>query len=146
MLNLWDLGGHPDLQSLWSNYLDECHAVIYVIDLSDPTRIDEAIEAFEKPLAFERVRHLPILIALNKCDQCEETVHATNGTANGSAATVDRSHLHERLEELCAAAQHTGDMAVISISAISSHNVAKCVQWLLSALIQKAQAEPPARA
>ena len=100
-------------------------------------------------MAFERVRHLPILIALNKCDQCEESAHATNGmpsTANGSAATVDRSHLHERLEELCAAAQHTGDMAVISISAISSHNVAKCVQWLLSALIQKAQAEPPARA
>ena len=43
ILNFWDLGGQADLRSLWDNYLEQCHAIVFIIDSLDQTRHDEAI-------------------------------------------------------------------------------------------------------
>ncbi len=45
-LKFWDLGGQTELQSLWDKYYRESHAVIFVVDSSEPDRFDEAKEAF----------------------------------------------------------------------------------------------------
>jgi ADP-ribosylation factor related protein 1 len=45
-MNFWDLGGQEELQALWDKYYAECHGVVYVIDSSDPDRLQETWRAF----------------------------------------------------------------------------------------------------
>lgn len=40
MLNFWDLGGQKELHSLWAQYYDEAHGIIFVVDASDKARIE----------------------------------------------------------------------------------------------------------
>lgn len=42
---LWDLGGQPILRTIWKKYYPECHGIIYVVDLTDVPRLEEAIAA-----------------------------------------------------------------------------------------------------
>jgi hypothetical protein len=46
--------------------LQECHAVIYVVDTSDRERIPESKQAFLKMIHNENVRGVPLLVAANK--------------------------------------------------------------------------------
>ena len=39
-LNFWDLGGQKELHSLWAQYYDEAHGIIFVVDASDKARIE----------------------------------------------------------------------------------------------------------
>ncbi|CEF68699.1 ADP-ribosylation factor-related protein 1 [Strongyloides ratti] len=42
IINFWDLGGQEKLRSLWKNYINEAHGIVYVIDASDKDRFEEA--------------------------------------------------------------------------------------------------------
>lgn len=44
-INFQDLGGQTDLQSIWERYYRECHAIVFVVDSSDPERIEECRDA-----------------------------------------------------------------------------------------------------
>ena len=86
-LNFWDLGGQEELQALWDKYyqvrnlktwspdspsqkhlLQECHAIIYVVDSSDRERIEQSKETFNAMIKNENVRGVPLLVAANKQD------------------------------------------------------------------------------
>ncbi|XP_071837622.1 ADP-ribosylation factor-related protein 1-like [Apostichopus japonicus] len=67
-LVFWDLGGQEELQSLWDKYYAESHAVIYVIDSSDPDRLEESRLAFEEMLKSEALYSVPVLVLGNKQD------------------------------------------------------------------------------
>lgn len=83
-LNFWDLGGQEELQALWDKYyqvkisklvcrpnqqiLQECHAIIYVVDSSDRERIEQSKETFNSMIKNENVRGVPLLVAANKQD------------------------------------------------------------------------------
>ena len=43
MVNLWDVGGEAGLRSLWRTYLDECHAVVFIVDAAEANRTDEVV-------------------------------------------------------------------------------------------------------
>lgn len=60
-LNFWDLGGQSELQSLWDKYYAESHAIIYIVDSSDRDRIEESKETFDKVIASENLRGIPLV-------------------------------------------------------------------------------------
>lgn len=45
-INFWDLGGQKDLQSIWERYYSECHAIVFVVDSTDPVRLEECRDTF----------------------------------------------------------------------------------------------------
>jgi ADP-ribosylation factor related protein 1 len=47
-INFWDLGGQKDLQSIWERYYSECHAIVFVVDSTDPVRLDDCRDTFGK--------------------------------------------------------------------------------------------------
>lgn len=32
VLHFWDVGGNKDLLDLWDRYIEDCHAIVFVID------------------------------------------------------------------------------------------------------------------
>uniref|UniRef100_A0A183C0M0 Clat_adaptor_s domain-containing protein n=1 Tax=Globodera pallida TaxID=36090 RepID=A0A183C0M0_GLOPA len=68
VLNVWDLGGQPELRSLWASYLAECNALVFVVDSADVQRLPEVFSALETIFAIERICQLPLMILFNKCD------------------------------------------------------------------------------
>lgn len=45
-INFWDLGGQSELQPIWERYYSECHAIVFVVDSTDPKRLDECRDTF----------------------------------------------------------------------------------------------------
>lgn len=67
-LIFWDLGGQQELQTLWDKYYEECHGVIFVIDSTDETRMEESHQAFNKVVQDPQLQGIPLLILVNKQD------------------------------------------------------------------------------
>lgn len=87
----WDLGGHKAVRDIWEDYYTEANAyeicfvsllscakllpfrsIIFMLDLSDDTRLEEAREALQSVLA--QSKHVPmkemvVLVVGNKCDK-----------------------------------------------------------------------------
>uniref|UniRef100_A0A183BXI1 ADP-ribosylation factor-related protein 1 n=1 Tax=Globodera pallida TaxID=36090 RepID=A0A183BXI1_GLOPA len=91
VLNVWDLGGQPELRSLWASYLAECHALVFVVDSADVQRLPEVFSALETIFAIERICQLPLMILFNKCDldhpKKEAAAVVLDGGSRGSAET-----------------------------------------------------------
>ncbi|KFB46251.1 hypothetical protein ZHAS_00014252 [Anopheles sinensis] len=67
-LSFWDLGGQQELQSLWDKYYSESHAVIYVVDSNDRTRMNESKDVFDRMISNEYLSGIPLLVLANKQD------------------------------------------------------------------------------
>ena len=64
---IFDLGGQEALRDQWTNHLEKCHAIIYVVDAHDSSRFNESKIEFHKrivPLALST----PCIIVCNKFD------------------------------------------------------------------------------
>ncbi|VDN01508.1 unnamed protein product [Thelazia callipaeda] len=118
-LNFWDLGGQGELQPLWLKYFDDSQAVIFVVDSCDQRRFPEVGEAFKLIMNSEAVQKMPVLVAYNKSDL--EEYSAT-----------------EEIKVLTTDDRHTGDLALIPISALQGLNIEHCIRWLCTALSKKA--------
>ncbi|XP_071964468.1 ADP-ribosylation factor-related protein 1-like isoform X2 [Antedon mediterranea] len=94
-LNFWDLGGQEELQALWDKYYAESHGVIYVIDSSDSSRLDESREAFDEMLTHETLNGVPLLVLANKqdVDGCL-SVDIIKETFNQSSSKIGRRDCH----------------------------------------------------
>jgi len=60
--------GQKKLRPYWKNYFDNTDVLIYVIDSSDITRLDEAGEQLHELLQEEKLTGVPVLIFANKQD------------------------------------------------------------------------------
>jgi ADP-ribosylation factor related protein 1 len=67
-LHFFDLGGQRDIRSIWPKYYDECHAVVFVLDAVDQSRLSETWEVFDEVLKSPRLLNLPLLLVANKQD------------------------------------------------------------------------------
>ncbi|XP_068165067.1 ADP-ribosylation factor-like protein 11 [Antennarius striatus] len=67
-LTVWDVGGQKSMRRSWRLYLDDCKALVFVVDSSDPTRLPEAQKALKKVLGDERLRGIPLMVLANKKD------------------------------------------------------------------------------
>lgn len=75
--DITDLGGQKDLRAFWDRPLETTDAVIFVIDVTDEARYEEARQEFERVVAKIRNRkkndaRVPIMIAINKIDLLNE--------------------------------------------------------------------------
>lgn len=67
-LNIWDVGGQKSLRSYWRNYFERTDALIWVIDSSDPIRMNDCAEELADLLKDERLAGASLLLLANKQD------------------------------------------------------------------------------
>eukprot|EP00746_Dinoflagellata_sp_MGD_P003387 gnl/MRDRNA2_/MRDRNA2_106586_c0_seq1.p1 gnl/MRDRNA2_/MRDRNA2_106586_c0~~gnl/MRDRNA2_/MRDRNA2_106586_c0_seq1.p1 ORF type:complete len:181 (-),score=49.53 gnl/MRDRNA2_/MRDRNA2_106586_c0_seq1:272-814(-) len=67
-LNVWDIGGQQSIRQYWSNYFQNAHALIYVVDSSDKNRLTECNEELQALLKEETLAKKPMLVFANKQD------------------------------------------------------------------------------
>ena len=68
VMNIYDLGGHQCVRSCWKDYYPNSKAIVFVIDASDLTRLDEAKQELQMLLDDQALQKIPILILGNKQD------------------------------------------------------------------------------
>ena len=69
-LHVWDLGGQKNIRPFWEEYVRNANALIYLVDLSDRTRIYESKEEFWNLVRKGLITpHVPIFLVLNKIDR-----------------------------------------------------------------------------
>lgn len=67
-LTLWDVGGQRNMRTNWRYFLDQCKALVFVVDSSDQERMPEAQKALKKLLCEESLRGVPLMVLANKKD------------------------------------------------------------------------------
>ncbi|KAM9327630.1 ADP-ribosylation factor-like protein 11 [Pholidichthys leucotaenia] len=67
-LTVWDIGGQEHMRPNWKFYLDQCRALIFVVDSTDRSRMSEAQAALKMVLSDERLRGVPVMVLANKKD------------------------------------------------------------------------------
>lgn len=67
-MTIWDVGGQDNIRKLWKHYYNGCMALIFVVDASDRSRIEEAQDELHKLLNEEELNGIPVLIYSNKQD------------------------------------------------------------------------------
>ncbi|KYQ93951.1 ADP-ribosylation factor-related protein [Tieghemostelium lacteum] len=72
-LTIWDVGGDSKIRYLWKHYFNNnLNAVIFMIDISDRSRINEVLESAFYPYVVNDellATNIPLLILANKEDQ-----------------------------------------------------------------------------
>jgi small GTP-binding protein len=69
----WDLGGQLQFRrTLWDMYTKNSVGLIFVVDLSDPTRYPEVRINLKRILSMTHLENLPLAIFANKIDLIEE--------------------------------------------------------------------------
>ncbi|XP_073965639.1 uncharacterized protein isoform X2 [Choristoneura fumiferana] len=68
-VTIYDLGGGPHFRQIWSQYYSEVHGVIFVIDSSDFSRLDECRLVLEEVLSHDKISGKPVLVLANKQDK-----------------------------------------------------------------------------
>lgn len=59
---LYDLGGGKRIRDIWKNYLSEVYGLIYVVDSSEPERLDECKSVLSDLLEHPKIRGKPVLL------------------------------------------------------------------------------------
>ncbi|CAF0789088.1 unnamed protein product [Brachionus calyciflorus] len=68
-LTAYDLGGHKQVRKVWKEYLPVVDAIIFIIDVCDSERFNEARIELDALIADEQLLNCPILILGNKIDK-----------------------------------------------------------------------------
>ncbi|XP_061642435.1 ADP-ribosylation factor-like protein 11 isoform X1 [Phyllopteryx taeniolatus] len=68
-LTVWDVGGQKSMRPNWRFFLDDCKALVFVVDSSDRSRMTEAKKALKNVLREEKLRGIPLMVLGNKLDQ-----------------------------------------------------------------------------
>ncbi|XP_028428256.1 ADP-ribosylation factor-like protein 11 isoform X1 [Perca flavescens] len=67
-LTVWDVGGQKSMRDNWRHYLDDCQALVFVVDSSDPARLPEAQKVLKKVLSEKKLEGVPLMVLANKND------------------------------------------------------------------------------
>ena len=65
---VWDVGGQDKIRALWRHYYENTDALIFVVDVADQERFDEAKDEIHKILTEDKLAGIPVLIFANKSD------------------------------------------------------------------------------
>ncbi|ORZ14663.1 ADP-ribosylation factor family-domain-containing protein [Absidia repens] len=126
-IKFWDLGGQQDLQSIWSRYYSECHAIAFVVDSTDQRRLEECKDTFETMIMNDLVEGVPVLMLANKQDlpnalRVEEIKEVFNKIAVKLGAR---------------------DSRVLSVSALEGDGVREAIDWMIKRLQRNKINRPP---
>lgn len=128
LLKFWDIGGQESLRTLWSEYYDHCHGIIFVVDSSDRARIEECQKTLLSVVQDETIlESIPILMLANKQD------------------VPDHMEVEDIKEIFNKIAEHLSarDSRVLPISAITGDGVKESVEWLHTRIVRNKQNKPP---
>ncbi|EFA85618.1 ADP-ribosylation factor-related protein [Heterostelium album PN500] len=69
-LTVWDLAGQDSIRGLWKQmkFYYKCNAIIFVVDSSDRSRINEAANELSRLLSEEELKSCPLLVFGTKQD------------------------------------------------------------------------------
>lgn len=67
-LTVWDVGGQRPMRQHWQSYHQDTAAVVFVVDSSDRSRLNEAKKELETTLGCEHLRGRPLIVLANKQD------------------------------------------------------------------------------
>lgn len=67
--NTFDLGGHVQTRRLWNDYFPELDALVFMIDVSESDRFQEAKTELDGLLSVEKLKHVLFLVLGNKIDK-----------------------------------------------------------------------------
>ncbi|XP_068586008.1 ADP-ribosylation factor-like protein 11 [Cebidichthys violaceus] len=112
-LTVWDVGGQKSMRANWRYYLDDCKALVFVVDSSDPARLPEAQKVLKKVLNEEKLRGVPLMVLANKKDL------ANSMTIREISNQLDLPSHEDRLWEIqaCSALKGLGlQQAFMSVS------------------------------
>ena len=114
-----DLGGHEAVRHLWSDYLTENAAVLFVIDAADPERLEEA--AYELDALLETLdASIAVCVLLNKCDLSEAM----------PTANILQKLEWERLEKERKSTDAESAMAIFRISVFKGEGFPEAFRWV----------------
>ena len=65
---IWDVSSNNKIEPLWKHYLEGTNIIIYVIDLTDHERFEEAKNELYQIISNENLKNILLLIYLNKQD------------------------------------------------------------------------------
>ncbi|XP_041834815.1 ADP-ribosylation factor-like protein 11 isoform X2 [Melanotaenia boesemani] len=112
-LTVWDIGGQKSMRPNWTYYLDDCKALVFVVDSSDTDRMPEAQKLLKKVLSDERLRGVPLMVLANKKDLPQSK------TIREVSTQLDLQSYTDRLWEVqaCSALQGLGlQQAFVSVN------------------------------
>lgn len=66
-MTVWDLGGQGSIRSLWQYYIQNCEAIIWIVDSNDEDRMEESRKELEGILEGTDIT-CPLLVFANKQD------------------------------------------------------------------------------
>ncbi|XP_034088981.1 ADP-ribosylation factor-like protein 11 [Gymnodraco acuticeps] len=103
-LIIWDVGGQKSMRANWRFYLEDCRALVFVVDSSDPARLPEAQKVLKKVLSEEILRDVPLMVLANKKDR------PNSMTIREVSQQLDLAQYVDRLWEIqaCSAVQGLG--------------------------------------
>ena len=61
-VTIYDLGGGPNFRQIWPQYYSEVHGVIFVIDSSDFSRLDECRVVLEEVLSHNKISGISFFV------------------------------------------------------------------------------------
>ena len=67
-IKFYDIGGGKKIRGIWDKYYHDVHACIYMVDASDASRNDEAVEVFKNTMGDGGLGGKPLCIVCNKQD------------------------------------------------------------------------------
>ncbi|XP_051169912.1 ADP-ribosylation factor-like protein 13B [Leptopilina boulardi] len=67
-IKIYDIGGGPQIRSIWKKYYSDVHGIIYVVDASDLSRLSESREVFNDVITHVHISGKPVLLLANKQD------------------------------------------------------------------------------
>ncbi|PRD27552.1 UNVERIFIED_CONTAM: ADP-ribosylation factor-like protein 13B [Trichonephila clavipes] len=67
-ITIYDLGGGPKIRGIWKKYYALVHGLIFVVDASDPQRLEECKVEIKSVLTHDKIAGKPMLMLVNKQD------------------------------------------------------------------------------
>ncbi|CAO3683549.1 unnamed protein product [Rhizopus microsporus] len=126
-INFWDLGGQRELQPIWERYYAECHAIVFVVDSTDPKRLEECRDTFETMITNDAIEGVPILMLANKQD------------IQGALRVEEIKEVFNKIAVKLGAR----DSRVLPVSALEGHGVEEAIDWLILRLQRNKINRPP---
>ena len=110
---VWDVGGHEKLRkSLLPHYFEDTQGVIYIVDSTDPERLEEARTEMESMLEDDRLQDVSLLVFANKQDL---------PGAMTTCEVTDKMQLEK---------QNTRQWSIQATSAVTGEGIADGLEWM----------------
>lgn len=131
LLKFWDLGGQQLLRLMWLRYYDQCHGIVFIIDLTDTDRFQECYDTIVDIAhhnAWEGVVNVPILMLANKQDlpQAVDLVQLKTGVFIQLVLELEAT-----------------DSKLLPVLVLENQGLREALEWLVLRLVYNKGNRPP---